>query len=150
MSSFRRCRGRLFQTNGAATRKLLRVCVKTIWDTATVWRGSLSRATCTGVSVCWVVASTTCADSETPSTRHCCSARGSRRTCQSINHLYSCQTFVTRTVSANILNLRRRQSLGEEQGRNHVFKVGGPWSRLLYRTKYGWYSQFCALQCAAT
>ena len=33
------------------------------------------------------------------------------------------------------------------QGRNHVFKVGGPipWSRLLYRTKYGWYIQFRAL-----
>ena len=34
------------------------------------------------------------------------------------------------------------------QGRNHVFKVGGgpiPWSRLLYKTKYGWYIQFCAL-----
>jgi len=33
------------------------------------------------------------------------------------------------------------------QGRNHVFKVGGPipWSRLLYRTKYGWYTQFRAL-----
>ena len=38
------------------------------------------------------------------------------------------------------------------QGRNHVFKVGGPvpWSRLLYRTKYGWYTQFRALQSAAT
>ena len=26
-------------------------------------------------------------------------------------------------------------------------KLGGPipWSRLLYRTKYGWYTQFCAL-----
>jgi len=37
-----------------------------------------------------------------------------------------------------------------DQGRNHVFKVGGPipWSRLLYRTKYGWYTQFvhCSLQ----
>jgi len=33
------------------------------------------------------------------------------------------------------------------QGRNHVFKVGAPipWSRLLYRTKYGWYTQFHAL-----
>jgi len=33
------------------------------------------------------------------------------------------------------------------QGRNHVFKVGGPIprSRLLYRTKYGWYTQFRAL-----
>ena len=32
--------------------------------------------------------------------------------------------------------------------RNHVFKVGGPilWSRLLYRTKYGWYTQLRALQ----
>ena len=38
--------------------------------------------------------------------------------------------------------------LAHEQGRNHVFKVGGPipWSRLLYRTKYGWYTQFRALQ----
>jgi len=37
------------------------------------------------------------------------------------------------------------------QGRNHVFKVGGPipWSRLLYRTKYGWHTQFRALQSAA-
>jgi len=34
------------------------------------------------------------------------------------------------------------------QGRNHVFKIGGPipWSRLLYRTEYGWYTQFRALQ----
>ena len=34
------------------------------------------------------------------------------------------------------------------QGRNHVFKVGGPipWSRLLYRTNYGWYTQFRGLQ----
>jgi len=33
------------------------------------------------------------------------------------------------------------------QGCNHVFKDGGPipWSRLLYRTKYGWYTQFRAL-----
>ena len=30
------------------------------------------------------------------------------------------QTFVTRTVSANILNLRRRQSLGEEDGGSEV------------------------------
>ena len=32
-------------------------------------------------------------------------------------------------------------SCGLSQGRNHVFKVGGPipWSRLLYTTKYGWY-----------
>ena len=37
---------------------------------------------------------------------------------------------------------------GAEQGRNHVFKVGGPipWSRLLYRTQYRWYTQFRALQ----
>jgi len=30
-------------------------------------------------------------------------------------------------------------SMLKKQGRNHVFKVGGPipWSRLLYRTKYG-------------
>jgi len=34
-----------------------------------------------------------------------------------------------------------------KQGRSHVFKVGGPiiWSMLLYRTKYGWYTQFRAL-----
>jgi len=36
------------------------------------------------------------------------------------------------------------------QWRNHVFKVGGSnslvYSRLLYRTKYGWYTQFRALQ----
>jgi len=32
------------------------------------------------------------------------------------------QTFVTRTVSANILNLRRRQSLGEEDGGSEVYK----------------------------
>ena len=34
------------------------------------------------------------------------------------------------------------------QGRNHVFKVGGPipWSRLLYKTKYGYCTQFRALQ----
>jgi len=38
------------------------------------------------------------------------------------------------------------------QRRNHVFKVGGPvpWSRLLYRIKYGWYTQFRALLYAAT
>ena len=30
------------------------------------------------------------------------------------------RTFVTRAVSANILNLRRRQSLGEEDGRSEV------------------------------
>ena len=30
------------------------------------------------------------------------------------------QTFVMRTVSANILNLRRRQSLGEEDGGSEV------------------------------
>ena len=30
------------------------------------------------------------------------------------------QTFVTRTVSANVLNLRRRQSLGEEDGGSEV------------------------------
>jgi len=30
------------------------------------------------------------------------------------------QTFVTHTVSANILNLRRRQSLGEEDGGSEV------------------------------
>ena len=37
------------------------------------------------------------------------------------------------------------------QGRNHIFKVGGPipWSMLLYRTKCGWYTQFCALQAVA-
>jgi len=36
----------------------------------------------------------------------------------------------------------------DRQGRNHVFKVGGPipWSRLLYRTSYGWYTQFRVLQ----
>jgi len=30
------------------------------------------------------------------------------------------RTFVTRAVSANILNLRRRQSLGEEDGGSEV------------------------------
>jgi len=30
------------------------------------------------------------------------------------------RTSVTRAVSANILNLRRRQSLGEEDGRSEV------------------------------
>jgi len=30
------------------------------------------------------------------------------------------QTFVTRTLSANILNLRHRQSLGEEDGGSDV------------------------------
>jgi len=37
---------------------------------------------------------------------------------------------------------------GIMQGRNHVFKVGGPIprSRLLYRTNYKWYTQFRALQ----
>ena len=36
------------------------------------------------------------------------------------NVLLIIQTFVTRTVSANILNLRRRQSLGEEGGGSEV------------------------------
>jgi len=39
-------------------------------------------------------------------------------------------------------------TLHSTRGRKHVYKVGGPipWSRLLYRTKYGWYTQFRALQ----
>jgi len=39
------------------------------------------------------------------------------------------------------------QSDNNTQGRNHVLKVWGPirWSRLLYRTKYGCYTQFRAL-----
>ena len=44
---------------------------------------------------------------------------------------------------------------GGDQGRNHAFKVGGPvpWSRLLYRTKYGWYLLYpvsCTAGCYVT
>jgi len=37
------------------------------------------------------------------------------------------------------------------RGATTFSKLGGPipWSRLLYRTKYGWYTQFRALQPAA-
>ena len=64
----------------------------------------------------------------------------------------------TRDVSVKMLlsleRLRALQVNGKYyllQGRNHVFKVGGPipWSTLLYRTKYGWYTQFRALQCVS-
>ena len=56
----------------------------------------------------------------------------------------------TWTTLSRALQLKRT-FVASDQGRSHVFEFGGPipWSRLLYRTKHGWYTQFRALQSAA-
>jgi len=55
--------------------------------------------------------------------------------------------FMWKINSSSFL-LRYPRYQASEQGRNHVFKVGGPipWSMYLYRTKCRWYTQFRGLQ----
>ena len=55
---------------------------------------------------------------------------------------------MTRREGALLGECLTLQITGFRQGRNHAFKVRGPilWSRLLYRTKYGLYTQIRELQ----
>jgi len=56
-------------------------------------------------------------------------------------------------LPSNISNLHQRSLyVFDSRGATTFSKLGGPipWSRLLYRTKYGWYTQFRALQSTAT
>jgi len=59
-------------------------------------------------------------------------------------HVQNFVGFLTHTTPAVAAPLGR--------GATTFSKLGGPipWSRLLYRTKYGWYTQFRAVQSTAT
>jgi len=83
--------------------------------------------------------------------RYCCENATRGRTCYTEENFWS--WFQPGRWASNWQQVTPGPRLPSQQGRNDVFKVGSPisWSRLLYRTKYGWYTQFsCTAVCYVT
>ena len=59
-----------------------------------------------------------------------------------------CQSTTTTATVINIVMTRCLRTVAQPRFQSWGGPI--PWSRLLYRTKYGWYTQFRALQSAAT
>jgi len=56
--------------------------------------------------------------------------------------------FPKRSDMTTQFYLQTRHTVRAFRGATTFLTLGGPipWSRLLYRTKCGWYTQFCGLQ----